>query len=298
MIRDYVFRVHGDCVRAGYAYPLLATLKLYVPDLAANDRVYFGSLTGVRHLGHGYLGIRQNTQWRCRAPSDMQGRISTLCGRRLLLASHVIQLGQLRVEEVVSSPVLHAEFVAIKSQHFAKSDRHPEHSEFLGWCTDKLREQYGLRKAMVQVGRRRRLHIGEHPAATGYALGLHDLSDEQSLAVQAGGLGGRRHMGGSLFLPGPLPEHVRGERRLYEVAPRDWKRRKAVVPTDVEYHRRAVLFVTAAAEGKHPCAKWLARQEGISRTKAENLIRSWRRDLRMPIEYNPEHKGWETCTST
>ena len=296
MMRDYVYRVHGDCVRAGYAYPLLAALKLHVPDIALDLRVYFGPLTGVIHLGHGHLGIRHGTEWRCRAPSDAQGRLSKLCGRKLLLVHHVIQLGQLHVEEIAPSPVLHAELVVVKSQHFEKWERHPGHREFLGGVTDKLRTQYAMDGVQLEVGRRRVIQIGEHPAASGYAVCLYGVSDGVSFDIQRDGLGGRRHMGASLFMPGPLPSYARDERRLYDVRPTDWHRKKpkCVRPLDAEDVPRAVLFLTAVREGKHPGAKWLAEQEGISRTRADRIINALKHDKNLPLTYNPDYKGWET----
>lgn len=217
-IRDYVYRVHGDCIRAGYAYPLLSALKVNDAELAADQRVYFGPLEGVRAIQGGYLTIRASTHWRVRAPSELTDRLRRLCGRKLLLADHVIQLGELHTEAIRPATELHAEFIAIKSMHFEKSDRHPTHREFLGWVTDKLRRKYKLEAGKVEVGRRRRLHIGEHPASTGYALGVYGVGLQVSREIQRQGLGGRRHMGGSLFRPGLLPRWVKGEGRCFEIA--------------------------------------------------------------------------------
>jgi CRISPR-associated protein Cas6 len=219
-VRDYLFRVYGDCIRIGYAYPLLAALKLNDVELANDDRVFFGPLEGVCTIGRRYLTIQERTHWRVRAPSELTERLVNLCGRKLLIGDHVIRLGELHTKSLRQATELHAEFIAIKSMHFQKGDRHPTHREFLGWATDKLRRKYGLTVGKVEVGRRRRLHIGEHPASTGYAIGVYGVDPHVSMEIQRRGLGGRRHMGGALFLPGVLPRWVRGDGRCFDVVPR------------------------------------------------------------------------------
>lgn len=212
---DYIYRVHGDCVRAGYAYPFLAALKLNDPELAVDERVYFGSLEGVRHIGKGYLTIRSDTYWRARGPSELKDKFHRLCGRKFLLGDHVIRLGLLRIEGLRASSEIYAEFIAIKSMHFCNGDRHPTHREFLGWAVDKLKRKYNVADGKVEVGRRRLLQIGKYPATTGYALGVYAINPAVSLELQAYGLGGRRHMGGAMFLPGLLPKWASGDRRCY-----------------------------------------------------------------------------------
>lgn len=219
--RDYLFRVHGDCIRAGYAYPMLAALKLNDPELAQDPRVFLGPLEGVRPFGRGYLGIREDTFWRARGPSELKDRFHRLCGRKLLIGDHVIRLGCLRIEKPRPATEVFAEFISIKSMHFQKGDRHPTHREFLGWVTDKLRRKFGIEQGKVEVGRRRLLSIGKHPATTGYALGVYGVPPAAGLAIQRDGLGGRRHMGGTMFLPGMLPQWARGDdRKCYDTAPR------------------------------------------------------------------------------
>lgn len=218
-VRDYLFRIYGDCIRAGYAYPLLAALKINDLELSQDQRVFFGPLEGVGTIGRGYLTIRERTHWRVRAPSELTDRLVNLCGRKLLLGDHVIKLGELRTEHIKGATELHAEFIAIKSMHFKNGDRHPTHSEFLGLVADKLRRKYGLLDGKIEIGRKRRLHIGEYPASTGYALGVYGIDPLVSLLIQRGGLGGRRHMGGSLFLPGVLPRWARGEKKCFDVWP-------------------------------------------------------------------------------
>jgi CRISPR-associated protein Cas6 len=300
MIRDYVYRIHGDCIRAGYAYMLLGALKTADLGIAEDKRVFFGPIENVKPIQSGILGIRQNTIWRCRAPSELQPRLSRLCGIKLLLGNHVIQLGTMFVEDLIPSPVIHAEFISI-GKHIEYRCSDPTHQEFLGWVTDKLRERYSLRDALVRVGRKRKLYIGENRASTGYALAIYGLGLNQSLDIQTDGIGGRRHMGASMFLPGQLPRHVEGEDdTLFSIAPKDWHRKKQRPKPDMDpqYCLCAALFMTAVNERKNPDSKWLARQTGISRTLAERYIVSFMHDLGLPFKYNTDMKGFEPCQST
>ena len=51
----------------------------------------------------------------------------------------------------------------------------------------------------------------------GFAVGLSGLSDEDSLKLQALGLGGRRAFGGGFFVHGPLPEGALAQPQDLEV---------------------------------------------------------------------------------
>ena len=182
-MRDFLFRVHGDCIRAGYAYPLFAAVKTNDLDLATDPRVFLGPFEGVHHFGRGYLAIRDGTSWRIRAPTELTQTIVDLCGRKLIVGDHVIRLGDLRVEAITASTDLYAELVTIKSMHFQKHERHPTHREFLGWVTDKLRRDHDLKSAKVEVGRYRKIQIGKYPAATGYAMGVYGI-ERPDISIQ------------------------------------------------------------------------------------------------------------------
>lgn len=305
--RDYVFRVHGDCVRAGYAYPLLAALKLNDPELSQDDRVFFGPLEGIKHIGRGYLTIREGTHWRARGPSELKDRFHRLCGRKLLIGDHVIRLGNLRLDAPRSATEVYAEFIAIKSMHFQKNDRHPTHREFLGWVTDKLRRKFKIKSGKVEVGRRRQLKIGEHPATTGYALGIYGVDADTGLEIQCAGLGGRRHMGGALFLPGMLPVWVRGEERrafaINYIRPSNgrspgshevYQSCELTQPSSgMHFVFRAAWFLRALRRNEYPNANRLAEFFGISTRHVYRFVKSIRDDLGAPIAYSDFDRGWE-----
>jgi hypothetical protein len=134
-----------------------------------------------------------------------------------LIGDHVIQLGGVKIEPLVPNRNIHAEFVTVKSMHFKSDDRHPTHEEFMGWILGKLREKFGLSGGVVEIGRKRKLQIARHPAATGYALGVYGIDTRDAYKMQLHGIGGRRHMGASLFMPGMLPTWVKSDSRLYKI---------------------------------------------------------------------------------
>jgi CRISPR-associated protein Cas6 len=60
------------------------------------------------------------------------------------------------------------------------------------------------------VGPRRVVRVGDH-TVVGFALAVHELSDEGSVILQEQGLGGRRRMGCGIFFPIAV-DRVVGER--------------------------------------------------------------------------------------
>lgn len=292
-MRDYVFEVSGQGVQAGYHYPLLGAIKGVHPLLGMDNDVFFGPIENVAYDGAGWLGFRGGTRWRCRAKRSAEYLVLDLCGARLRIGEHAVRLGRVETLDLVPSSSLYAELVTIRSHHFQKMRTAPTHQEFLGWCADKLRCVYDLSDQQIEIGRRRQIRIGEHPVITGYAIGLYGLSDDQSLAIQTGGLGGRRHMGASMFLPGEIPQHVRNDTTRFSITAHK-RPDKQGPPLDWSDYKLGLAgsFMGAVRAGRYPDSRWLAAEAKISRTRAERLIRALRRDFKTPLVHDSEKKGW------
>ncbi|ABF90866.1 CRISPR-associated protein, Cas6-related [Myxococcus xanthus DK 1622] len=192
---DLLYPVRGGPVPLDHGYALFSALCTRVPAL--HERLDLGvfTLRGERavgdllHLGRGTLRLRCSPEV---VPLLLSLPLTPLnvAGREVVLGAPV-----LRALEPASS--LFARIVTFKHALDAAS--------FLRGVSRSL-EALAC-DARPVLGRRRLVRIAGK-RVVGYALELHGVSGEDSLRVQAQGLGGRRHMGCGLFLP-PRPV-VRG----------------------------------------------------------------------------------------
>jgi CRISPR-associated protein Cas6 len=199
---DVLFRLYGDCVRSGYGYQLLAAIKALDVDLAARKDVWFGPIEGVEHRRGGFLHLNSRSRWRVRCSLPAARSLLQLAGKQLIIGCHVVRLGSPAFEVPTPSEDMHAELVTFKSLHWPKRE-HPTLPEFAGRIHGALRH-LGFDGKIV-LGRKRMLIIAEHPAQTGWPVGIRGLNREQAEELIRRGLGGRRHMGAGLFVPGQLP---------------------------------------------------------------------------------------------
>jgi CRISPR-associated protein Cas6 len=99
-------------------------------------------------------------------------------------------LGAPQIYLLKPTPTLYARIVTIKG--------FTEPEPFLDAVCRKLDEMSV--KGEPVVGPRRVVRIGKH-TVVGFALAVHDLSEEGSIILQEHGIGGRRRMGCGFFNP-------------------------------------------------------------------------------------------------
>jgi CRISPR-associated protein Cas6 len=208
---DFLFPLLGDCVFAGYNYPLYAALKMLRFELFTDPEVGIGNISEVEPMRRGLLLITKRSRLRIRAPHYFASGLTDQCNRPIRVGSHIVKLGLPQLCPINPSSGLWAEFVAPKSLSFRHGDRQPTHREFLGWFADKLRRKLKATRAEIIVGRSRLMPMGDYPATKGYAVQIEGLSDDQSMQLQIDGIGGRRHMGGGMFIAGTMPKWLRAD---------------------------------------------------------------------------------------
>jgi CRISPR-associated protein Cas6 len=205
---DLLFPLRGDCVFPGYQYPLYAAVKAVQSDLAERKDVFYGPIENVTPM-RGLLLIGSTTWWRVRVPTPDIGRqiAKALVGVPLRVGSHIVQPQPPLVTEVQVAPKMYAEMLCVRSIAFRAGRGQPNHREFTGWFSDKLRRGIKVNSQVrFRVGRRRRISVGPNRVPTiGYAVEMVELQPHEAWTLMD--LGGRRHMGASMWLPGRLP-HV------------------------------------------------------------------------------------------
>lgn len=112
-----------------------------------------------------------------------------LANRAVMVGEAEIWLGRPTVHPLAPSPALRSRLVTVKGCM--------EQTPFLQAIQAQL-EVLGVKGAGIGIGKRRTLRI-RHKEVVGYEVRLDGLGEAESLAAQAAGLGGRRHMGCGVF---------------------------------------------------------------------------------------------------
>jgi CRISPR-associated protein Cas6 len=151
---------------------------------------------------------RQNARQarlRMRLPQSRVSLMLKLASRRLQVGNHRVRLGPPEISLLQPCSSLYAKCVVINGCTAAGA-----FLDALVWKLDEM----GI-ACEIETGRRRRFRAGRR-SITGFALTLHDLSEDGSIALQEQGLGNHRHLGCGFFMPAlkKLPERA-GKRRLY-----------------------------------------------------------------------------------
>jgi CRISPR-associated protein Cas6 len=199
---DLCFPVVGTRLPCDHNYPLYAGLSRLLPCLH-DGSVPFGlfPITG-RYLGGGQIQL--DPAWsrlRLRVAAADIPRVLPLAGKRVrVLGTHIL-LGAPQVSAPRPAPTLHAHTVTI--------NKATEPGPFLDAAQRQLQE-LGIKGRpeipRVASGRcqgqpqRNILRVKDN-RIVGYSLLVHDLSAEDSQRLLAVGLGGRRRMGGGVFMP-------------------------------------------------------------------------------------------------
>ncbi len=196
---DMLFPVSGGPVPLDHGYVLFSALCARVPALHGCADLGVFTLRGERAAG-GLLHLGRGTL-RLRCSAELVPLLLPLTSAPLNVAGREVVLG---------SPVLRALEPAVSLRARLVTFKHAlDAASFLRGVARSMQELSC--EARPVLGRRRVVCI-QGRQVVGHALELHGLSGEDSLRVQARGLGGRRHMGCGLFLP-PRPA-IRGVVRL------------------------------------------------------------------------------------
>jgi CRISPR-associated protein Cas6 len=183
------FPFTGSTLPSDQGYALFSAISRILPEAHDSNWLALETLPGAAR-GDGVTQLDPEAKLRLRIPQDRVPLMLKLAGKRLDVSGHSIRLGAPQIFLLQPSTSLHARIVTIKN--------HKEPEPFLDAVCRKL-DELGVKGEPV-VGERRVVRVGNH-TIVGFALTLHELSEEGSLLLQERGLGGRRHMGCGFFNP-------------------------------------------------------------------------------------------------
>ncbi len=200
------FSAIGRTLPADHGYPLYSALSASVPEIHEAKWLGVHTLPGFKD-GKGAILLLPEPKLRLRLPVDKVPVVYPLAGKQLVIGKHTLRLGIPHIRMLEPGTRLWARLVVLKlagsegqsaeSQSFLEGVK--RQVEALG-VTGEVSLEKASGEAPVDPFARRVLRIKDR-TITGYGVYVSGLSDEDSLKLQAEGIGGRRRMGCGLFVP-------------------------------------------------------------------------------------------------
>lgn len=184
---DVAFSLRGGTIPADHGWQLFRLLAERLAWLEAETHAAVHPIRGARAVaGEIHLGARARLM--LRLPRERVEQSFALSGARLDLGDGV-EVGGARLRTLFAHGTLYSQLVAMGT---------PDEAGFQRDVCDEL-ERAGVRCKVI-CGRMRRAQA-QDGEIVGFGLMLHELSPEQSLRMQATGLGRGRKMGCGILIP-------------------------------------------------------------------------------------------------
>ena len=190
------FPVRGDKLPADHGYLLYAAISELETELHETDWLGIELISGLP-FDKGLIALpTRGAKLFLRIPADKFGEVIALAGKRLNIGGHQIRLGIPTAKPLTPAAALYSRIVTIRG--------FMEVPEFLAAANRQLAEleiKADLQLPPADISRFRRIVTIKDKKIVGFSLLAKNLSDEDSLKLQAHGIGGRRAMGCGIFNP-------------------------------------------------------------------------------------------------
>jgi len=203
-IIDLCFPVTGSSAPRDHGYPLYSALCRTTPRLHEARWLGVHPLSG--RVANDVIMFGSHSELQLRLPAECIPIALPLAGARLELAGSALVLGAPSVRALQPRPSLDARTVLLKltSPPTRESDEEGRTVLDNGAMAERYRAELhrqlkalGIESAPELCGRRSVTVGGKR--IVGYSVRVSGLSADQSLALQAQGLGGKRRMGCGIF---------------------------------------------------------------------------------------------------
>jgi CRISPR-associated protein Cas6 len=186
-IVDVAFSLRGGSIPADHGWPLLRLLAGRLDWLEAEPDAGVHPIRGSRAVaGEIFLGARARLM--LRLPRERAEQSYSLSGARFDLGKG-IEVGSAHLRTLFAHGTLYSQFVTTGTS---------DEAEFHRDVSTEL-QSAGI-GCKVICGKSRRAQT-QGAQIVGFSLMLHELSPDDSLRMQAAGLGGGRKLGCGLFVP-------------------------------------------------------------------------------------------------
>lgn len=184
---DLAFHMVGRTLPVDHGYALYAALCRALPAHHEEAEAAMGLVRG-RYVGNGLLDVSPHTELVIRLPAGRIPAYLRLAGKTLEVDGHRPRLGVPQTRALVPAATLYAHLVTTRNGN------------------DPARFEGEIRRQAHALGVNGRLSVGDRRTfgvhgkqVVGYSVLASELTAEESIALQEGGLGGRRKMGGGFF---------------------------------------------------------------------------------------------------
>jgi CRISPR-associated protein Cas6 len=197
---DLCFSITGEALPADHGYGLYSAISKICPELHQQENLSISTISGEPD-GQGKIFLSKSSNLKIRLPYEAAkiAHALPLAGQILAIGVYPVQLGIPQIFPLHPFDKLRSRIVTIKKfqdpEPFLEAVK--RQMEALGIQGNTFipldSEEQPLRKA---------IKIKQY-SVVGFSLAVTDLSDEDSLKLQAHGLGGKHRMGCGIFTPFP-----------------------------------------------------------------------------------------------
>jgi CRISPR-associated protein Cas6 len=197
---DLSFRIIGELLPADHGYGLYSAIAHLCPTVHEQDGFSIATISG-KPDRQGKIHLSKNSRLKIRLPyeSNRIAQILPLAGQVLKIGAHSIQLGIPQIFPLRPFDKLRSRIVTIK-----KFQEPEPFLEAVKRQMDALGIQGDAFVPLDETGQpmRKTIKIKTY-TVVGFSLTVTGLSDEDSITLQAYGLGGKRRMGCGVFTSFP-----------------------------------------------------------------------------------------------
>ena len=206
-IVDVAFSVVAtESLPADHGYALYGALSRVLPAIHRENGIAIHPIRG-RQVGERRMVLVPSSRLVLRTLASRIPELIPLAGASISLRGVRITIGVPEIRVLSPAPVLRSRLVVIK-QATAASAADVNAGNFKAAARRQLNSLGVSPQVQLTVGKRRTLRL-KQKEVVGYEVILNGLAPSESLAVQAEGIGGRRHMGCGVFVPVAAAQEAR-----------------------------------------------------------------------------------------
>jgi CRISPR-associated protein Cas6 len=195
---DLSFSLSADkTVVADHGYVLYGAISRLLSQVHRDNGIAVHPIRG-RQVGNRQLMLTPWSTLTLRVPDGQIASMLPLAGKALRLGDANVRVGVPTVHGLVPATALRSRLVVIKVANIQPAYVTAE--QFADAVRRQLDELGVSAEAVVTIGKRRTLRVKQRELV-GYEVLVEGLTAKESLALQAQGLGGKRHMGCGVFVP-------------------------------------------------------------------------------------------------
>ena len=184
------FQVMGQHIPVDHGYSLYSSVCHIIPEFHETHDVLMGLIRGF-YVGNGLIDITPRSYLNFRLSPESIASYINLAGKTLELKGHTIRIGVPTTGLVQPANSLFSLMVTTKNGH---------DQERFAQEISKQANEIGI-SSQFQVRKRKTFSL-HGKQVVGYAVSVEGLNNDESIALQENGLGGRKKMGCGWFVTG------------------------------------------------------------------------------------------------